>query len=151
MSVKYKLVSKKNLGKDQKEIPEKMYAQMICGDLVAFDEFVEEVADSTIVGSAGVKAVLDRVNVVLVRHLQHGRRVNVGELGNFRLNFGSEGVTDAEAFDTTLIREPRVRFFPGRALRTIKSRVGFEKIVLKPAADDTEGGKEDPDENPDIL
>ena len=59
----------------------KVYAQMVYGDLVTFDEFAEEVADSSGVGSASVKAVLDRMNVVLVRHLQHGRRVSVGELG----------------------------------------------------------------------
>lgn len=69
------------------------------------------------VGSAGVKAVLDRLNVVLVRHLQHGRRVSVGELGTFRYTIGSPGVIDEKAFDTNLIREPKVRFYPGKALR----------------------------------
>lgn len=129
MAVKYKLVSKKNLGKDQAENPEKMYAQMVCGDLVTFENFIEEVSDSSGVGSAGVKAVLDRVNVVLQRHLQQGRRVNVGELGNFRYTFGSAGVTEDEKFETKMIREPKVRFFPGRALRITKSRASFEKVV----------------------
>ncbi|MCM0720068.1 hypothetical protein NBH15_17505 [Parabacteroides sp. W1-Q-101] len=69
------------------------------------------------VGSAGVKAVLDRLNVVLVRHLQHGRRVSVGELGTFRYTIGSPGVIDEKTFDTNLIREPKVRFYPGKALR----------------------------------
>ena len=36
---------------------------MVYGDLVTFDEFAEEVADSSGVGSASVKAVLDRMNV----------------------------------------------------------------------------------------
>lgn len=138
MAVKYKLVKKRNLGKDQATTPEKMYAQVVSGDLIAFDEFVEEVADSSGVGSAVIKAVLDRVNVVLVRHLQHGRRVNVGELGNFRYAIGSEGVTDAEAFDTNLIREPKVRFFPGKALRVVKSRTNYEKAIL--LADETKPG-----------
>lgn len=81
MALKFKLVMRKNLGEDHESIPEKVYAQMVYGDLVTFDEFAEEVADSSGVGSASVKAVLDRMNVVLVRHLQHGRRVSVGELG----------------------------------------------------------------------
>lgn len=83
------------------------------------------------VGSAGVKAVLDRLNVVLVRHLQHGRRVSVGELGTFRYTIGSPGVIDEKTFDTNLIREPKVRFYPGKALRTIKSQASFEKLVEK--------------------
>jgi len=83
------------------------------------------------VGSAGVKAVLDRLNVVLVRHLQHGRRVSVGELGTFRYTIGSPEVIDEKTFDTNLIREPKVRFYPGKALRTIKSQASFEKLVEK--------------------
>ena len=94
MAMKFKLVTRKNLGPDQKEVPEKVYAQMVCGDYVPFEEFIEEIADSSGVGSAGVKAVIDRSVVILVRHLQHGRRVHFGDLGHFRYNFGSEGVTD---------------------------------------------------------
>lgn len=96
--MKFKLVTRKNMGPDQEEVPEKIYAQMVCGDYVPFDEFVEEVADSSGVGSAGVKAVIDRTVVVLVRHMQHGRRVQVGDLGHFRYNFGSEGVPDEKEF-----------------------------------------------------
>ena len=36
MAVKYKLVTKKNLGEDKKEVPQKVYAQMVCGDKVEF-------------------------------------------------------------------------------------------------------------------
>lgn len=141
MSVKYKLVVKKNLGKDKDDVPEKMYAQIVSGDFIAFPELIEEVSDSSGVGSAGVKAVLDRLNVILVRHLQHGRRVSVGELGTFRFTIGSSGVTDVKSFDTNLIREPRVRFFPGLALRTIKSQASFEKLVEK--KEEENGGNED--------
>ncbi|MCD8270097.1 MAG: DNA-binding protein [Parabacteroides sp.] len=128
MAMKFKLVSRKNLGEDQEEIPQKKYAQMVCGDYVSFDEFVEEVADSSGVGSASVKAVIDRMVVVLVRHLQHSRRVQVGELGHFRYNFGSEGVLNEKDFTTSMIREPKVRFYPGKALRVAKGRTSFERI-----------------------
>ena len=122
MSVKYKLVVKKNLGNDKGEVPEKKYAQIVSGDYIAFPELIEEVSDSSGVGSAGVKAVLDRLNVVLVRHLQHGRRVSVGELGTFRYTIGSPGVTDEKTFDTNLIREPKVRFYPGRLFGLSRAR-----------------------------
>ena len=140
MAMKFKLVTRKNMGPDQESVPEKIYAQMVCGDLVPFDEFVEEVADSSGVGSAGVKAVIDRTVVILVRHMQHGRRVHVGDLGYFRYNFGSEGVLDEKKFATTMIREPKVRFFPGKALRVAKSRTNFEKIVSTDDTADNEGG-----------
>lgn len=152
MAIKYKLVLRKNLGKDQEENPEKMYAQMVPADLVLFDDFLEEVADSSGVGTASVKAVVDRMNVILVRHLKSGRRVSMGDLGIFRFTFGSEGVTDVKLFDTNMIREPRVSFFPGKALRLAKSRTSFERVVLhNNETDNGNQGGENPDENPDIL
>ena len=41
MALKFKLVMRKNLGEDHESIPEKVYAQMVYGDLVTFDEFAE--------------------------------------------------------------------------------------------------------------
>ena len=79
---------------------------------------------------------------ILVRHLQHGRRVHFGDLGHFRYNFGSEGVTDTKDFTTSLIREPKVRFFPGKDLRVAKSRTSFEKISPD-KKDEGDGGDED--------
>ena len=141
MALKFKLVMRKNLGEDHESIPEKVYAQMVYGDLVTFDEFAEEVADSSGVGSASVKAVLDRMNVVLVRH--------VGELGLFRFCFGSSGVPDEKTFSTNLIREPKVRFYPGKALRVAKSRTSFEKTAL-PNEEDA-GGNGSDSESPDEI
>ena len=141
MALKFKLVMRKNLGEDHESIPEKVYAQMVYGDLVTFDEFAEEVADSSGVGSASVKAVLDRMNVVLVRHLQHGRRVSVGELGLFRFCFGSSGVPDEKTFSTN--------FYPGKALRVAKSRTSFEKTAL-PNEEDA-GGNGSDSESPDEI
>lgn len=147
MAIKFKLVTRKNLGADQKEVPEKVYAQMVCGDYVPFEEFIEEIADSSGVGSAGVKAVIDRSVVILVRHLQHGRRVHFGDLGHFRYNFGSEGVPDGKDFTTSMIREPKVRFYPGKDLRVAKSRTSFEKISPE-KKDEGEGGGNGEDDRP---
>lgn len=133
MTLKYRLVQRRNLGKDQIEVPKKMYAQMIDSELVKFEDLVEEIGDSTVAGSAGVKAVLDRLNVTLVRHLRNGRRVSVGELGIFRLCFGSSGVVHEKDFKVSLLHEPHVRFMPGKALRTMKGLVNFERILKDPS------------------
>ena len=127
MAVKYRLIERKNLGNDKTETPKKQYAQVIYGDLVEFETFLEEVADGSGVGSAQVKAVLDRINIVLKRNLAQGRRVNVGELGNFRFGVGSTGTPTTEEFTTSLIKEPKVVFSPGKALRIAKKLTNFEK------------------------
>lgn len=125
MSVKYRLVERKNLGKDNETVPTKLYAQVMYSDLVEFETFLLEVADGSGVGSAQVKAVLDRINIVLQRNLAQGRRVNVGELGNFRYGVGSSGVEEKEEFSASLIREPRIIFAPGKGLRVSKKRATY--------------------------
>ena len=42
MALKYRLIQKRNLGEDQESVPQKTYAQMVCGDYVPFEELVEE-------------------------------------------------------------------------------------------------------------
>ena len=87
MALKFKLVMRKNLGEDHESIPEKVYAQMVYGDLVTFDEFAEEVADSSGVGSASVKAVLDRMNVMTKGFFPGGSMISPAT--NFGFPFSS--------------------------------------------------------------
>ena len=48
---------------------------------------------------------------------------------------------DEKSFTTSMIREPKVRFFPGKELRVAKSRTSFEKVSLD-KKDEGEGGGE---------
>ena len=146
MAVKYRLIERKNLGNDKTETPKKQYAQVVYGDLVEFETFLEEVADGSGVGSAQVKAVLDRINIVLKRNLSQGRKVNVGELGNFRFGVGSTGAATTEEFSNNLIKEPKVVFSPGKALRVSKKLAVFEKAKLPEAENPSGGDSESPDE-----
>ena len=146
MAVKYRLIERKNLGNDKTETPKKQYAQVVYGDLVEFETFLEEVADGSGVGSAQVKAVLDRINIVLKRNLSQGRRVNVGELGNFRFGVGSTGAATTEEFSNNLIKEPKVVFSPGKPLRVSKNLAVFEKAKLPEAENPSGGDSVSPDE-----
>ena len=38
MALKFKLVMRKKIGEDDESIPEKVYAQMVYGDMVTFEE-----------------------------------------------------------------------------------------------------------------
>lgn len=116
MSVKYRLVKKKNLGKDKVDIPQKMYAQPIYSDLVSFEELLGEIAEAGI-PSNQVKGVADRMNHLIRKHLAAGRRVQFGEFGNFRYGIGSTGAATTEDFDPSQIKTPKIVFSPGIALR----------------------------------
>lgn len=150
MSVKYRLIKRKNLGKDNKEIPEKMYAQPVYSDLVTFDEILQDIVEAGIPTNQ-VKGVADRMNHLIKKHLAAGRRVQFGELGNFRYGVGSVGAEPDKKFDAELIKEPKVVFSPGSALRDAKKNVAFEKYHIPGESDEKEQIPEDPDENPDIL
>ncbi|MDO4755928.1 MAG: DNA-binding protein [Parabacteroides sp.] len=128
MSVKYRLVKRKNIGADKETAPEKMYAQPVYSDLVTFDELLGDITEAGIPTNQ-VKGVTDRMVHQIKKHLAAGRRVQFGELGNFRYGVGSTGVVNEEDFDTSLIRVPKVIFVPGNALREAKKEVKFEKYV----------------------
>ena len=81
------------------------------------------------------------------KNLSQGRRVNVGELGNFRFGVGSTGAPTTEELTTSLIKEPKVVFSPGKALRIAKKLTNFEKKEL---SEPQSGGSQD-SESPDEI
>ncbi|MBR5297719.1 MAG: DNA-binding protein [Parabacteroides sp.] len=147
MSVKYRLVKRKNLGADKASTPEKVYAQAVYGDLVTFEELLGDITESGIPTNQ-VKGVTDRMVHQIKKHLAAGRRVQFGELGNFRYGVGSIGVLNEEDFDSSLIRVPKVIFVPGNALREAKKDVKFEKYIPKGV---TSGVKEEETDKPEEL
>ena len=59
MSVKYRLVKRKNLGADKASTPEKVYAQAVYSDLVSFDELLGDITEAGIPTNQ-VKGVTDQ-------------------------------------------------------------------------------------------
>lgn len=136
MSVKYRLVKKKNLGKDQAEVPEKMYAQPVYMELVSFESLLDEIVEAGIPTNQ-VKGVIDRMNYLIRKHLDAGRRVQFGEFGNFRYGVGSTGSATDEEFDPEMIKTPRIVFSPGSVapqgetgcqVRTVRLRCQWFRI-----------------------
>jgi predicted histone-like DNA-binding protein len=124
MAVSYKLVQRKN--PQNPDAPMKYYASAVT-TRVSFDSLCKEIADGCTLTSADVKAVLDRANSVLDRHLTNGTIVQFGELGNFRISLSSSGSTVAESYKTSLIRGGRVIFTPGASLRATVAGLTFAK------------------------
>lgn len=145
MAQKFKLIERKNLGKDNTANPKKFYAQAVNNGYVSFDELCVEIAESCTLTSADVKAVMDRMNYILDKNLRAGRIVQFGEIGNFKLAVGSTGSLTAKAFSTAQIKTPRIVFTPGGKLRTTRALTTFERQVEggEPAAG---GDSESPDE-----
>ena len=141
MSVKYRLVKRMNLGKDQEENPEKLYAQAVYSDLVGFEELLGEISEAGI-PSNQVKGVADRMNHLFKKHLAAGRRVQFGEFGNFRYGVGSTGAVTEEGFETSMIKTPRIVFTPGSALRKARKETDFKKAGVV-TTESKPGGEDD--------
>lgn len=127
MSQRYRLVERRNLGKDNSENPRKFYAQAVNNGYVTFDELCTEIAENCTLTSADVKAVMDRMNYILDKNLKAGRIVQFGEIGSFRLAVGSTGSVTEEDFLTSQIKTPKIVFTPGSKLRTTRKLTTFEK------------------------
>ena len=108
MAQGYKLVEKKNLGKDSAEQPTKVYAIPKYNGYT--DILRKMIGARSTVSSTDVKAVLDSLNFVLDMELQAGRIVRLGKFGNFRLSLSIEGANDKEGFDRSMIVGARVIF-----------------------------------------
>ncbi len=129
MAQTYRLVERRNLGKDQAETPRKYYAQAVNNGYVSFDELCVEIAENCTLTSADVKAVMDRMNYTLDKHLKAGRIVQFGEIGNFRLSVGSSGSATADEFNTSQMKKPKIVFSPGKKLQLTRNNTTFEKVT----------------------
>lgn len=146
MAQKFKLIERKNLGKDNKENPKKFYAQAVNNGYVPFTELCNDIAETCTLTSADVKAVLDRMNYMLDKHLRAGRIVQFGEIGNFRLAVGSTGSLTEKDFNTSLIKQPKIVFSPGSKLRETRQLTSFEKEAAeKETGNENAGGGDRPE------
>ena len=148
MAQKFKLIERRNLGKDNSQNPKKFYAQAVNNGYVSFDELCTEIAENCSLTSADIKAVMDRMNYILDKNLKAGRIVQFGEIGNFRLAVGSSGSLTTDNFSTAQIRKPRIVFSPGSKLRDTRILTTFERSEGKK---DESNPAPKPDENPDDL
>ena len=103
------------------------YHAIVDTHVVSFDTLVTEIAEGCTLTSADVKAVLDRANHVLDRHLTVGGNVQFGELGNSRISLSSAGADTVADFKTSLIRSQRILFTPGSALRSALKSVSYSR------------------------
>lgn len=160
MSIKYKVVGRKiNIGPKKGQV---LYgAQPVYLEDISFRRLCSRIAEYSSVTSADVKAVIDRMLYVMNEELMNGRIVRLGELGSFRLSFGSASVEDAKEFKSSLIRTPKILFTPAKEIRIglatrgeggliferVTSETGRSKKKASPKAEEGNNGEGEP-ENP---
>ncbi len=74
--------------------------------------FCEELADGSTVDVSDVKAVVNRLAIVISRDMKRSCAVDCGDLGIFRPSVRSKSVEKKEDFDVNLMKHPAVIFTP---------------------------------------
>ena len=86
MSMKYKLVQRKDFSKDASPDSKLYYAQIVNNGTVDLKELCENIAEESALSSADVRGVFDRLTRQLRTHLQNGRTVVIDGFGNHDAN-----------------------------------------------------------------
>lgn len=147
MSVRYKLVLRKDLSKDAPEGAQKYYASVNSNGVMSYKQMCTSIAAYSTASPGDVHVVMDGMLFVLKEALLRGEVVQAGELGNFQLNAGSGGTPTAEEFKASLIRKPRIVFRPSTTLKEMLGKVSFERISSGSTGKES-GGNDDDDDRP---
>lgn len=145
MSVRYKLVLRKDLSKDAAEGAQKYYASVNSNGMMTFQQTCTAISAYSTASPGDVKVVMDGVLFVLKEALLRGEVVQLGELGNFQINVGSSGTPTTEEFKASMIRKPRIVFRPSVSLKEILDKVSFERINAGTSGKDDSGSSDRPE------
>ncbi len=131
MSLKYKIVQRRDMRRGAQEGAKRWYAQGYISGICQVEDLYDTIADRSTATAGDVKLIIDGLVTVLSKQLKAGQSVQLGELGMFRPSLRSEGADTKEGFHASLIRQPRIVFFPGKLLRKTRDFIRIEKIVEK--------------------
>lgn len=142
MSVRYKLVKRKDLSKGAAQGAQKYYASVNNNGTLDFKELCETIASYSTASRGDVMLVLDGLLFCMKSALLRGEIVQMGDFGNFQVNVGSSGTATTDAFKADMIRKPRIVFRPGILLKDMLGKVSFERIGKETAS--SSGGAQEP-------
>ena len=101
---------------------------------MSFSDFVSHIAGHNGVFSRGtVKGVLSDAVYCLVEQLLEGKKVQLGELGNFWVSLTSIGADSMENFSASNIKEVNIVFTPGEDFENLRSRATFNLVASRVA------------------
>ena len=131
MSVKFRLVQKKNMTKGA-AMDSKLYYPVLVGNgTVSFSDLCDEVAEQSSLTSGDVKNCVDRLIYAISKHLSNGRTVDAGDIGRFRVSLRSSGAETVESYSVaTNMRQPKVIYTPGKRLKGTQSSATFSRVII---------------------
>lgn len=116
------------------EAAKKAYAKPQMREMVSFSKFVEHISSHNGVFTRGtVRGVIIDMCECLVEMLLDGKKVQMGELGDFWVSLSSDGAASLEKFTAANIKAVNIVFTPGSDFENIISRAEFNVVPSRKA------------------
>lgn len=127
MSIKFKVIQKGQPGVSGGG-EKKFYASANLSGEKTLAALTKEIEKISTVSGADIRAVLYGLVDVMQSALANGEAVRLGELGSLRVNISSEGKATEKEVNAASIKNAKVVFTPGKALKTMLETLDYEKI-----------------------
>lgn len=112
----------------------KAYAKAQMSELLTFQKFVQHIANHNGVFTRGtVRGVILDMCECLVEMLLEGKKVQLGELGNFWLSLECKGAEDPKKFTAENITGVNIVFTPGEDFENLRQKADFNPVASRKA------------------
>lgn len=125
MAIRYVLSERHN--PQDPAAPKKFYAHAKSTGDINLKQLSKDISARSTVNSSDTLAVLDSLIQQLVKELEAGRIVRLGDFGSFQISISSEGAETADQFTSSMIKGSRIIFRPGSDLRDMLATVTYHK------------------------
>lgn len=140
----YKVIERKD--PRDTEQPGKYYGSLVSTSQITIDEIATRISSTCTVTRHDCLAVLSALQEQIIYALQEGKRVSLGDVGNFRVVAIGSGSDTEESYDTSYLKRLKVTFTPNKKLKNAVSlkneAIFFQRIKLVESgkkADDAQG------------
>ncbi|MGQ1890052.1 HU family DNA-binding protein [Thermophagus sp. OGC60D27] len=126
MTVKYRVIQRGQpgvVGGGEK----KYYAIPVSSGKLSTTDMIKSIEKISTVSGADVQGSVYGMVDVSIDGLLAGRKVELGDLGSFRIGFSSEGKENEEDVTASDIKRVKIIFTPGPRLKEALKNVKFEK------------------------
>lgn len=123
--LKYKLIQKGN--PSDLSAPKKFYATQVSSGRKNLKNICRDIEDKSSLSRGDISNVLDNLVDQIPKYLLDGQSVSLGDLGTFRLSISSEGVEKTKDYNVSMIRNVKIIFSPGKALKDEIDKIKFER------------------------
>jgi len=125
MSITFKTVQRIN--PQDIAAPKKFYAKAEQTSITDLSELAELVALNSSMSKPDCYAVLMGLETFVIRELERGRNVRLGELGTYKISLSAEGKVTDDEVNFSSIKRARINFTPGQGLKNMLANLKYKK------------------------